>query len=72
MQFEAYSIAHSAIFYLSPLRNLWSGVTSKVGRALGRGNDVAVAKLIRMTFFVSLLVRIASSLPCSAHCCFNR
>ena len=32
-QFEAYAVAHSAIFYLSPLRNLWSGVTSKIGRA---------------------------------------
>ena len=52
-QFEAYSVAHSAIFYLGPLRNLWSGVTSKVARAVGQKDDVAVSKLIKQCGYVT-------------------
>ena len=37
-----------------------AGVTSKVGRAIGRDDDVGVAKLIRMTFFVAMLAFCAT------------
>ena len=52
-QFEAYSIAHSAVFYLKPLRNLWSGITSKVARAVGQHDDVRVSKLMKMSAYVT-------------------
>ena len=52
-QFEAYSVAHSAVFYLKPLRNLWSGVTSKIARAIGQHDDVQVSKLMKMCLYVT-------------------
>ena len=52
-QFEAYSIAHSAVFYLKPLRNLWSGITSKVARAIGQRDDLQISKLMKMCVYVT-------------------
>lgn len=48
-QLQAYSVGHSACFYLSPLSSLWAGVTAKVGRAIGRDDDLEVSKLLKMT-----------------------
>jgi hypothetical protein len=48
-QLQAYSVGHSACFYMSPLSSLWAGVTAKVGRAIGRDDDLEVSKLLKMT-----------------------
>jgi|EP01046_Picozoa_sp_COSAG06_P027439 Na+-driven multidrug efflux pump len=48
-QLQAYSVGHSACFYMSPLSSLWAGVTAKVGRAVGRGDDAEVSRLLKMT-----------------------
>lgn len=48
-QYEAYSIGHSACFYMSPLSSLWAGVTAKVGRAVGRKDDLEVSRVLKMT-----------------------
>lgn len=48
-QLQAYSVGHSACFYMSPLSSLWAGVTAKVGRAIGREDDAQVSRLLKMT-----------------------
>ena len=48
-QLQAYSVGHSACFYMSPLSSLWAGVTAKVGRAVGENDDAEISRLLRMT-----------------------
>ncbi len=48
-QLQAYSVGHSACFYLAPLSSLWAGVAAKVGRAIGREDDAQVSRLLKMT-----------------------
>ena len=48
-QLQAYSVGHSACFYMSPLSSLWAGITAKVGRAVGENDDAEISRLLRMT-----------------------